>query len=337
MPKEKLISVIIPVYNVKDYLRQCLDSVIGQSFRQLEIIVVDDGSTDGSGAICDAYARTDDRIRVYHTENRGLASARNYGLDRASGAYLFFADSDDWMDENAMSLLLETAAAYDADIAVGRICREWKNKTVYPAPTEKIRVLHGEGILSAFADGLFSDVAWNKLYRAEVFSQLRFPDGKNYEDNFTTYKLMKTLSENNGTAVIVSDAPFHFRARKSSISHTLSLKNTVDYWTANREKYDALAEYRIELLQRCVAAIGRMWVRYAGFSKQEKEKAQGVLAEMQGFAKAHFREVMAGKYPFRIKIISIAALCRNRLWMRLLFAANQLRTAFGRLGWKMYD
>jgi glycosyltransferase involved in cell wall biosynthesis len=110
-----MISVIVPVYNVKPYLRKCLDSIINQTYRDLEILIIDDGSTDGSGDICDEY-RKDDRIKVFHTENRGLSAARNLGLDNTTGNWIGFIDSDDWIEPDMYEVLLRKAEETRADI-----------------------------------------------------------------------------------------------------------------------------------------------------------------------------------------------------------------------------
>ena len=124
-----MISVIIPVYNVEPYLRKCLDSVVNQTYRNLEILVIDDGSTDGSGAICDEYA-SDRRMRIFHTENRGLSCARNLGLDEAKGEWIGFVDSDDWIEPDMYEALLKKAEETGADIVECGVFREYPGRTV---------------------------------------------------------------------------------------------------------------------------------------------------------------------------------------------------------------
>lgn len=125
-----LVSVVIPVYNVSRYLPQCLDSVISQTYRNLEILIVDDGSTDDSGDICDRYANGDDRIRVFHTPNGGIASARNLALENVKGQYISFLDSDDWIERHAIETLLRAARLTESDIVDARYYIEYMGNTV---------------------------------------------------------------------------------------------------------------------------------------------------------------------------------------------------------------
>ena len=131
IPDEPLVSVIIPVYNVSRYLPKCLDSVISQTWRNLEIIVIDDGSTDGSGSICDQYAKRDDRIKVIHSPNRGLSSARNLGLDNLRGQFISFIDSDDWIEPDAVETLVKAALLTGSYIVTAGFCHEYVGKTVH--------------------------------------------------------------------------------------------------------------------------------------------------------------------------------------------------------------
>lgn len=190
-----LISVIIPVYNVKEYLKKSVESVLKQTYRNLEIILVDDGSTDGSADMCDAYAQRDERVIVIHKENQGAASARNAGLDIAKGKYIGFVDSDDYADktmfEELYSLLKETAADISCCINK-RIYREkWDNE-----PSEENVVLEGRDILTSFVDPAYRPhilkAVWDKLYAREIIGNIRFRIGQHEDGDFNTKVLCKT-------------------------------------------------------------------------------------------------------------------------------------------------
>ncbi|MGN0978396.1 MAG: glycosyltransferase family 2 protein [Faecousia sp.] len=207
MRREKLLSVIVPVYNVETYLPRCVDSILQQSYENLEVLLVDDGSRDASGRICDEYAAGDPRIKVIHKENGGLSSARNAGLDAAAGEYLTFVDSDDWIEPDAydsmIALLEESGAAlvcggrYDVDGKTGE-----KTVGLCPKKTEKISGEEMAGRLFLW-DGCDSS-ACDKLYRSGLFAFFRYPEGKVCEDVCVTYRILLEAE-----TVVLWDRPFY--------------------------------------------------------------------------------------------------------------------------------
>lgn len=192
-----MISIIIPIYKVEPYLRRCLDSVLAQTYTDLQIILVDDGSPDGCGAICDEYAAKDSRIEVIHQENRGLSGARNAGLALAKGEYIAFLDSDDYVDETMYEKLLQVLLEKDADIAECGYRWVKPDVTYDRENTGKVDIYTNLEALEMlyFGDQMFggiSIVVWNKLYRAELFDDLCFAQGLNNEDvDFTPRALYK--------------------------------------------------------------------------------------------------------------------------------------------------
>ena len=190
MIMQPLVSIIVPIYKVEQYLRRCLDSIVNQTYTNLEIILVDDGSPDACPQICDEYAKKDKRIEVIHKKNGGLSDARNAGLEVCKGEYISFVDSDDWVDENYIDILINLAIAKNADITIGENIqtkqalqkqnKESTNKT-YSSKDALIHLFNQNHI--AFI------VSWGKIYKRNLFSTLRFPVGKFHEDEFTTYIL----------------------------------------------------------------------------------------------------------------------------------------------------
>ena len=247
-----LISVIIPVYNVREYLPQCLDSVIRQTYQNIEILVVDDGSTDGSLLICDEFAGKDPRIRVIRAVHGGISAARNIGIENANGVYLTFFDGDDWMEPDAIDTYVRIAKQTGADISCIGSSTEYVDRTHHPKiglPTDvgetvelddgrKVRVFRGGDVLTAYVNSQFREVVWNKMFRAEVFAGIRFAEGRTYEDVDLTWRIMKNLAESGGTAAVLSDELIHSRMRRSSITHTHSLKNIMDHWLAQYGRYE---------------------------------------------------------------------------------------------------
>lgn len=185
------ISVIIPVYKVEPYLRQCLDSVVDQTYKNLEIICVDDGSPDKCGTICDEYAKKDSRIRVIHRENGGLSAARNSGIDIATGEYICFIDSDDFVSKSFVKYLYTLIKKYKADISVCPLIRYISDNKIDKGKGFVEDCVDSSGALSRiFSENRYIGVvACNKMYSRKLFDSIRYPEGKFYEDSGTTYKL----------------------------------------------------------------------------------------------------------------------------------------------------
>lgn len=224
-----LVSVIIPVYNVKPYLVESLESVVGQSYRNLEIIVVDDGSTDGSTAICDEYAEKDKRIRVIHQMNKGLSAARNIGLDHMTGEIIAFLDSDDVFHPEMIGRMVDVMFSIDADIVV---CKSKSYRTVGKMPIDSILpdtnqhrvVLDRAYALRALIDRTISWRAWDKIYRKKCFESIRYPAGHVYEDVDTTYRIFD-VSE---WIAMLNESLVMHRKRFGSITEEFAVSSAKD-------------------------------------------------------------------------------------------------------------
>lgn len=186
------ISVAIAIYNIEEYLERAVDSVLNQTYRNLEVILVDDGSTDGCPAICDRYAQADSRIRVIHKENGGLHSARNVGIEEATGTYLTFFDGDDWLEPQMYEVMLSALKEQHADLAVCRYRQVYQEGTVDKS-TDMAAVMEGQEMLAKYLeeDEAFQiqNAAWNKLYKRSIVGELRFPP-RLYEDMLYTIQLL---------------------------------------------------------------------------------------------------------------------------------------------------
>ena len=182
-----MISIIVPVYNTEPYLPQCLDSILAQTYTDLEILLIDDGSTDRCGEICNQYAARDPRIRVFHTENRGLSAARNLGLDQAKGDYIGFVDSDDWIEPDMYEVLLQKAEETKADIVECGVYLEYPGKT--EERKRKNQIMSGSKAIYELLNGYLSDCVWDKIWNSKCFRQIRFPEGRVHEDTAITSKI----------------------------------------------------------------------------------------------------------------------------------------------------
>ena len=213
---DSLISVIVPVYNVGEYLSRCVDSILKQTYSNLEIILVDDGSTDDSGHICDTYIPRDSRIRVIHKKNGGLSSARNAGIEKAKGEYLSFIDSDDYIHPEFYERLYTAIMENDADVAVCNF-KQVAHGTETDTGERKVSKFVGkQSIMDNFYNSncAASVVAWNKLYKRSVFGQLRYKPGIIHEDEELTYRILYSSN----CAVYLSDTLYYYYVRENSIT-----------------------------------------------------------------------------------------------------------------------
>lgn len=213
-----LISVIVPIYNVESYLCRCVDSILAQKYRNLEIILVDDGSPDNCPKICDEYAVQDTRIKVIHKPNGGLSDARNAGLDVASGDWVSFIDSDDWIEPDMYEILLRNAAKANAEISVGGVNDEFVDndcvtvtKTTCDGTLKEEVLSPTEAMVRYFTT---SWSAWDKIYRKELFQTIRFPVGEINEDEAIVLNLLESC-----TAIAYTNQVFyHYIHRSQSIT-----------------------------------------------------------------------------------------------------------------------
>ena len=217
MEQNPLISVIVPVYNVAAWLPRCVDSVLAQTYQNLEILLIDDGSTDASGEICDAYAEKDPRIRVIHKKNGGLSSARNAGLDVSNGQYLGFVDSDDWIEPEMYAEMLALMVRNEAQlVCAGRydVAGETGEKTTGLCPKRQASVTGEELAGMIFLWDHCDSSACDKLYRRELFDGIRYPEGKTCEDVPVTYRLALKAHR----AVLCDKPLYNYFHRSGSIS-----------------------------------------------------------------------------------------------------------------------
>ena len=186
---EPLISIIVPIFNVEKYIHKCINSIVDQTYRNLEIILVNDGSKDNCGAICDEYAQIDNRIKVIHKENGGLSDARNVAIDIVTGHYITFIDSDDFVEADYVEYLFKLIQKYSADVSICNINKTLEEKYTQENITNDIQHIYTEqeAIEQMLYQKLFDVSACAKLYKAELFKTIRYPKGKYYEDLATTY------------------------------------------------------------------------------------------------------------------------------------------------------
>ncbi len=282
-----LVSVIIPIYNVCQYLSEALDSVMRQTYPNLEILLIDDGSTDGSGRLCDCYAERDSRIRVIHQANRGLSAARNVGLDAMTGEVVAFLDPDDAYEADFIEKLLKAMLQQEVPLA---ICS-------YAICNEDGTIRHGKGnknfwalkgkydrkrALQAVASDAISLCVWNRLYRCHLWENIRFPEGRNYEDMEVAYQIIDQCD----FVYLLDDTLYRNRKRPGSITKTYSMKNILD----NLQAYSGVEEFIKEripevftekMLLRCLRSklnrLMRIYVELPQIKCDEKRQIEDFL------------------------------------------------------------
>lgn len=220
---EELVSVIIPVYNVEAYLRECVDSIVNQTYKNLEIILVDDGSTDNSGKMCDEYAKKDNRIKVFHKTNGGQSDARNFGIEVATGDYLYFLDSDDAVPKCAIKKLVDCCKRESADVSfsgIKRFARNLPNMQQYDASSLTLNEI--ETIRKMLLNDGCGHEPVAKLYKKTIWENERFPKGQIYEDYATLYKVISKCEK----IVHLKESLYWYRIRTGSTMHSkLTSKN----------------------------------------------------------------------------------------------------------------
>ena len=259
MENKEVISVIVPVYKVEPWLDRCVESIVNQTYQNLEIILVDDGSPDNCPAMCDAWAAKDSRIKVIHKENGGLSSARNAGMAAATGAYIGFVDSDDWVDERMYQRLYEAMINTESDIASCGARRVWLDGK----PAKELRavnrdcVFEQEAAMEALitAKGLVQTV-WNKLYRRDVAQDVLFPDGLLYEDEFWTWQVIARAKR----IVTLKESYYSYLQRDGSIMGKGFSEKSVQVIQAKTERQNYIEKNmpnladlaRVDLVYSCM-------------------------------------------------------------------------------------
>ena len=283
---EQVVSIIIPVYNVEQYLKKCLDSVCTQSYHSIEIIVVDDGTQDNSGIICDEYAKRDSRIRVIHKENGGLSDARNVGMRYATGNYIMFVDSDDWMEKDMVEYLYQNAIENQADIA---ICGKYivqKKKIEKHCSREKRKMTSGEALMELVNNnGQIKNYVMLQLWKREIIEGIIFPKGKIFEDIYVTYKVFERARN----ILLLNEAKYYYLRRKGSISLTKDERTNKARCDAHEYRYIDLGarypELKEAMLEQYFYAYRKM-VREQVKTDIGQERSAFFLSQMDNMKKS---------------------------------------------------
>ena len=217
-----MVSVVVPIYNVREYLSRCIDTLYNQQGIDIEVILVNDGSTDNSLKICEEYAKKSENTIIIDKDNGGLSDARNAGTEVATGDYIYFLDSDDWLAPNALSTLCDFAVKNDCEIVQGGFYYAYDDYLLYDRSRMVSQILsRKEALLELIKNDYVKNFAWGKLYRADIVKKHRFPKGKFYEDSYWQHLIVHECTRYG----IVPTPLYYYRQRSSGISGSFSLKN----------------------------------------------------------------------------------------------------------------
>lgn len=275
-----MIDVVIPVYNVEKYIDRCMASVLNQTYKEINIILVDDGSTDNSGKICDRYEAEYNNVTVYHKTNGGLSSARNYGIDKSTAEYISFVDSDDYINKHWFENLYQAIQKYDADMVCAGATLVYDESDVgadsdLSQPVSMESVSREEMYRRMFAQIGIDVSMWSKLFKREVFQNIRFPFGELYEDMQTIEAIMEVCQR----LVVTDDKGYFYYQRSDSIMYGAMSEKRMKLVTCMEGLYDRMIEKYPKAVEaartRCVRCCIHVYNR-AIFDRNYKEQ-EGLL------------------------------------------------------------
>lgn len=302
-----MISIIIPVYNGGNYLRPCFDSIIHQTYQDWELLLVDDGSTDDSGRICDEYAAIDQRIQVMHKKNGGQAAARNDGLAMARGTYVSFVDCDDWIEPDMYATMLATMNNEQAEVIICGYMEDYNDGSSKLVNADGFQATYdAQEAVKLLLTGKIGSYLWSMLFKREVVQEL-MPDLNPYEDHATIFKWMLHAQR----VVVLHHAFYHYRQLSSSSLHSYNPKNGNHFFQAIKERYHYIAdrnmlpgwesENRRLYLRGCIK-LAKDLARMSNYDSQMRDIIAEVRQELQHFLPVTKSEV-GGKYYFRLKLL----------------------------------
>ncbi len=295
-------------------MKRCIDSLLVQTYRNIQIILVDDGSPDNCGAICDEYARNDCRIEVIHKPNGGVASARNAGLRAAAGEYVGWVDPDDWIQPDMFEYLLENTVKYGAEIAVWGRIEGYEAKQVYKG-WEALELLNRPEALKRLLENReMGSYLWDKLFRRELFEGVTFPEGRTFEDVAVMHRLFARAQK----VLCLPEYKYNYTQREDSIVGERSLNGRIDQFRATRERYHELAadwpQFEPYLAAECIENGINVW-RACGVCKaDERALFQKDISGVAKFARDHRRTALPENSLGTVGKLSRFFLRYDRLW-----------------------
>ena len=306
-----LITIIVPIYNVEPYIRKCIDSILAQTYKNLEIILIDDGSPDNCPKICDEYAIKDNRIRVIHKENGGISDARNIGLETAKGEYIGFVDPDDWIAPDMYEYLLKGLFEYKACISCCPKIDVYKDYMQYNLGKDE--VYKKEEALAILFGDYIGNYVWNRLYKSELWKNIRFPIGRNFEDVLTLYKTFEE-AEN---IVFLKEPKYYYLRRDDSITRNIDFQHRKHIYMAFIDRYEEVVPRMPQYIEplfnrifnRAVYQTSRLVIR----KPEDSEENLYLLNIVVTFVNKHKDEILNNCKLTKIERKKIEAFCKGTL------------------------
>lgn len=307
---DPIISIIVPIYNVGKYLPKCIESILNQTFKNFELILVNDGSTDNSGVVCDDYAKKDTRIKIIHKSNGGVSSARNAGLYVAKGEYIGFVDPDDYIDKNMYEKLYRLCIDNNSDIAICRFNREINGKIQNKESTEEIIELNNMEVMNElFKGNLYRFSLCNKLFSKKCFNDVLFPEERIHEDLSTTYKLFA----NSKKAVYINYCGYIYVRRENSILTSTYNEKRLQAFIAWDEIIEFIDKNYYEIIEQVIATF-TYWcvdnILYILNQVNNSKKKNNYLNIIQKYTTKYYiyikrNNILSRSYKLRIRIFNI--------------------------------
>ena len=307
---DPIIRIIVPIYNVGKYLPKCIESILNQTFKNFELILVNDGSTDNSGVVCDDYAKKDTRIKIIHKSNGGVSSARNAGLYVAKGEYIGFVDPDDYIDKNMYEKLYRLCIDNNSDIAICRFNREINGKIQNKESTEEIIELNNmEAMNELFKGNLYRFSLCNKLFSKKCFNDVLFPEERIHEDLSTTYKLFA----NSKKAVYINYCGYIYVRRENSILTSTYNEKRLQAFIAWDEIIEFIDKNYYEIIEQVIATF-TYWcvdnILYILNQVNNSKKKNNYLNIIQKYTTKYYiyikrNNILSRSYKLRIRIFNI--------------------------------
>ena len=317
-----MITIVLPVYNVEKYIRRCIDSILNQTFNNYELIIIDDGSTDNSGYICNQYKKLDNRIKIVHQDNKGLSNARNKGIELSNSKYITFIDSDDYIDNKYLEVLYSIMINNNADIVICNHIKikenENNNATIIDNYNEEI--ITKEETYRRMNLGINIGMAvWSKLYKTDIFKNNKFLNNKLYEDIF----IINDIIESTNKIVVTNYNGYYYLLRNNSITNSPMDYKHLDLINATKKYKDYMIKYYSNIsessIRRYVLAnylIYRKAIQNKLYKKEYKEIRKEILKYKKNILKSNL-------YSTKIKLQTIILLFGNNIYK--LFYLNKKR------------